>query len=390
MHRAFAFILTVLVAIVFLSRLARAEPPSGKATPVYVLSVWTNDADDQADALTQALRTRVRLAPGWSLAETNQSFETLAIALRCPPTPNQLCLDRIGDQLHADHYIWGTIAKQRAGEVTAELRLWSRGKPQIETSESYSDNLKDASDDALRAVAGRLFSKVTNTRTSGTVVLHAGTATGTAVVDGVEKGKLVEGVAHLDVSPGTHTLSVSVTGFSAPSQTITLVDGGEQDLNFALSPAPAPAIPESPPEPEHATKTPFPTRKVLGYSAVIVGVGLLVTAGIEGASWSSDKNASDKDRQTIPNNVTDVCTTTQPSSAEQDACQKSKNAATAAKLGWIFGGVGAVLTGTGIWLVLSGGESTSDSSAKAAIRSKIDFIPSMGTRAASLDVRVRF
>jgi hypothetical protein len=390
MHRALAFILTVLVAIVFLSRLARAEPPSGKATPVYVLSVWTNDADDQADALTQALRTRVRLAPGWSLAETNQSFETLAIALRCPPTPNQLCLDRIGDQLHADHYIWGTIAKQRVGEVTAELRLWSRGKAQIETSESYSDNLKDASDDALRAVAGRLFSKVTNTRTSGTVVFHAGTATGAALVDSVEKGKLVDGVARLDVSPGTHTLSVSVTGFSAPPQTITLVDGGEQDLNFALSPAPAPAIPESPPEPDHSTKTPFPTRKVLGYSAVIVGVGLLVTAGIEGASWSSDKNASDKDRQTIPNNVTDVCTTTQQSTSEQDACQKSKNAATAAKLGWIFGGVGAVLTGTGIWLVLSGGESTSESSAKAATRSMIDFIPSIGTRASSLDVRVRF
>ena len=55
---------------------------NSKATPIYVLSVWTNDADDQADALTAALRSRVRQLPGWSLAETTQSFETLAIAGR--------------------------------------------------------------------------------------------------------------------------------------------------------------------------------------------------------------------------------------------------------------------------------------------------------------------
>ncbi len=128
----------------------------GRPRPVYVLSVWTNDVDDQADALTQALRSRVRQAPGWSLVETNQSFETLAIALRCPPTPNQLCLDRIGDQLHADHYVWGTMSKEKSGEVTADLRLWTRGMPQVEATESYAENLKRTpSDDALRSVAGR-------------------------------------------------------------------------------------------------------------------------------------------------------------------------------------------------------------------------------------------
>ncbi len=132
MVRAFAPALMALVFTVVLlhSSPALAEPPNGKATPVYVLSIWTNDVDDQADALTAAIRSRVRIAPGWSLAETNQSFETLSLALRCPPTPNQSCLDRIGDQLHADHYVWGTMAKEKAGEVSVELRLWSRGKPQ--------------------------------------------------------------------------------------------------------------------------------------------------------------------------------------------------------------------------------------------------------------------
>jgi hypothetical protein len=393
MPRALALALTVLVvSIVFSSGLAKAEPPSGRATPVYVLSIWTNDSDDQADALTQAIRSRVRLAPSWSLAETNQSFETLAIALRCPPTPNQLCLDRIGDQLHTDHYVWGTMAKQRAGEVTAELRLWTRGKPQVEASESYSDNLKDGSDEALRAVAGRLLAKMTNSGTSGTIVVHAGTANGTVLVDGNEKGKLVEGVARLDVSPGVHALGVNVAGFSAPVQTVTLGDGAAQDVNFALSPAPAASPPPSAAAPESgpAERSGFPVRKVLGYSAVVVGVGFLVTAGIEGASWSSDKNDSDQDRRSIPNTVTNVCVTP-TNSAGQDACQKSKDAATAVKLGWIFAGVGAVLTGTGIWLVLSGGsEPTNDSTSAAVARPKIDVIPTLGRHSGSFDVRATF
>ena len=36
--------------------------------------------------------------------------ETLSIALKCPPKPDPACLKRIGDQLKADHYVWGTMA----------------------------------------------------------------------------------------------------------------------------------------------------------------------------------------------------------------------------------------------------------------------------------------
>jgi hypothetical protein len=394
MHRAFAWILAALVvSMVLPSRSARAEPPSGKATPVYVLSIWTNDSDDQADALTQALRSRVRLAPGWSLAETTQSFETLAIALRCPPTPNQLCLDRIGDQLHADHYIWGTMAKQKAGEVTAEFRLWTRGKPQLEASESYSDNLKDGSDDSLRAVAGRIFAKLTSSTTSGTILIHAGTASGTVLVDGVEKAKLVEGVARLDVARGQHSVNVNVTGFTAPAQTVTLADGAQQDMSFALTPSPSPAPAEATPEQSSGEKSTFPVRKVVGYSAVVAGVGLLVAAGIEGANWVSDRNASDEDRRSVPSTVTDVCATPF-NAAGADACQKSNSAASAVRLGWIFAGVGAVLTGTGIWLVLSdhggGSDVPSEPTARARARPKLDVLPALGARSGSVDVRMTF
>jgi hypothetical protein len=400
MVRAIALALMALVVslALFRSAPALAEPPNGKATPVYVLSVWTNDVDDQADALTQALRSRVRLAPGWSLAETNQSFETLSLALRCPPTPNQSCLDRIGDQLHADHYIWGTMAKEKAGEVTAELRLWSRGKPQVEASETYSENLKEPGDEALKAVAGRLFSKLTSNGTTGTLIVHAGTSSGSVIVDGTPRGKLDGGVGRVDISEGAHTVAVRVPGFTAPSQAVTLQDGGEAEISFALSPAEsaqgAEGAPEQPQEP--AEKKPFPVRKVLGWTTVVVGVGFLVTAGIEGTRWLSDKNDSDTDRNSVPSNVTDVCNQAGGLSgasltAAVDACNKSNDASEAVKLGWIFAGVGAVLAGTGIWLVV--GDHSGDApepAAKAPPRPRFDVLPSIGGRAGSVDVRMTF
>jgi hypothetical protein len=394
MVRAIALALMALVVSLVLLRSAPAlaEPPNGKATPVYVLSVWTNDVDDQADALTQALRGRVRQAPGWSLAETNQSFETLSLALRCPPTPNQSCLDRIGDQLHADHYIWGTLSKEKAGEVSAEMRLWTRGKPQVEASETYAENLKDSGDEALRAVAGRLLSKLTSNGSTGTLVVHAGTSSGSVLVDGTPKGKLDGGLGRVDIPEGAHTVSVRVPGFTAPSQSVTLQDGGEADVSFALTPAEGAAsaegAPEQPQEPRE--KKPFPLRKVFGYTAVVVGVGFLVTAGIEGTRWLSDKNDSDTDRNNVPSSVTDVCA--MPiNQAAADACNKSNDAAQAVKLGWIFAGVGAVLAGTGIWLVV--GDHSGDAPepvAKAPPRPRFDVLPSLGMRAGSVDVRMTF
>ena len=103
MNRALRFVLALTLtlsaaAAVLLPRTARAEAPSAKALPVYVLTISTEDSDDQADALTQSMRSRVRQAQGWSLLETPQSFETLAIALKCPPKPDQPCLQRIADQ----------------------------------------------------------------------------------------------------------------------------------------------------------------------------------------------------------------------------------------------------------------------------------------------------
>jgi predicted ribosomally synthesized peptide with SipW-like signal peptide len=399
MLRATRFAPAILAASAFgaaasVSAPALAEPPNAKATPVYVLSIWTDDSDDQADALTQSLRSRVRQAQGWSLLETPQSFETLAIALKCPARPDPPCLQRIGDQLHADHYVWGTMSKKRgaSGEISADLHLWSRGKGDAEAADTYSDNLKDASDESLRGIAARLFGKMIGTGSVGTFVVHAGSGGGAVLVDGVEKAALEGGLARVDLPAGTHALAVRVPGFDAAGQSVAAPMGGEQDLTFTLTPTPQPPVDSGP-------KTAFPVRKVLGYSAIIAGAGLLVAGGVETVAWFNDNSTSNDDRNHVPapgqnGGVLDVCAN-EVNSYAVDACKRSKDAVTVSTLGWVFGGVGAALVGTGVWLLTTdhgSAEAQRDTTARAPVAPKpsFDVLPLVGTRGGSVDLRMKF
>jgi hypothetical protein len=411
---ALSVVLMALMSV--LARTARAEPPNQKAMPVYVLSVLTEDADDQADALTQALRARVRQAPGLSLLETQQSLETLTIALRCPPHPDAPCLQRIGDQLHADHYLWGSLAKKRGGQVEIEAHFWSRGRPQLDATESYSDNLKDPGDEALKAVATKLVSELTGSPSGGgsssgsggggggktpstgpgTLVVHAGSEGGTVSVDGVEKGTLEEGTARIELPEGSHTVTVHVPGFKAPSLTTTIKAGGEQEVSFALAAGSESSGQSSSPEEPGASK-PFPVRKVVGWSLVVAG-GLGAGAAIYGlVSWVGDKNDSDKQRANIPANVGDACNVGGPNpppymASATAACNDSKDAQTNSTIAWVGGLVALAAGGVGTFLLLTDheGDSPSARRAPAPAMRVVALTPTIGPHQGGLHLKVEF
>jgi hypothetical protein len=378
-----ALALLAALMLVTFARLARAEPPGPRATPVYVLSIWTEDADDTADALTQALRSRVRRAQGWSLLETTQSFETLAIALKCPARPDPPCLLRIADQIHADRYVWGTMARKQSGKVTAEMHLWSRGKRPTDASETYAENLKDAGDGSLRQIASRLFGRLTGGVAGGTLVVHAGSGAGSVTVDGVDQALLDGGVARVDLGGGTHAIGVRVAGFEAPAQEGSVSPGDEEEMTFTLSPV-------APEAPEREGRSSFPTRKVVTYSALVAGGVLVVAGGIEGIAWLEDSHASKVDRQSVPPSVTNVCET-EVNGAALDACQRSRNAQRVSALGWVFAGVGGALLGTGIFLMHDGhGSSHPPQSAAIPVKSRMTLLPRVDTRGGAVDLRVTF
>jgi hypothetical protein len=371
---AFAFLVATL--FVLASGRAYAEQNNPKATPVYVLDIDTDDSDDQADALTQALRARVRAAPGWSLSETTQSLQKLIVVLKCPPKPDAACLQHIADQIKADRFVWGQMTK-KGNQVTINLHMWTRGKPDASASETYSDNLKDPNDDALKKIAAKLFAAVTGSVSSGTLTVRVqGSATGMVLVDGQERARLDNGVAKVDVPGGTHTVEVRASGFDSWSQQVTINAGAEQEVTATLT-AGKPGG-----EPPPVTPSRVPWRKYVAYGLIGLGAVTLGFAGFEGIKFLGAKGDLNDDRGKVSSSVQDVCADLSTPAAI-DACQKYKDAKDARSLGIIVGAIGAaVLAGGVVLLVTDKPEQPKDQA--------VHVVPRISPTAGGIDVIVRF
>ncbi len=356
----FAIALLAAALLTSIGVRARADSYTPKATAVYVLEILTDDSDEQADALTQALRARARSSPGWTLLETQQSLEKLTVILHCPPKPDAPCLQHIGDTLKADRYIWGTMSKKGAHQVGVELHLWARGKPDVKSEQVLSDNLKDPSDDGLKKVAADLFAVVTGGVTTGSVTVHAGTAGGMVLIDGAERARLDGGTTKIDVAVGPHTLEVRADGSQTWTQQITIVAGGDQDITATLVPAGSSVLP--PPE---APSKPLPVRKIIGYSLVGLGVVAVAVGVYGGVKFLGDKGDLDDDRANIPTNVGDACAAKE-TIVEINACNSYNSAHNDRTLELVGLGVGAALVAGGLVVLFTdhGNESTTPTAGK--------------------------
>lgn len=84
-------------------------------------------------------------------------MSALMPVLSCPRPPDSACLDGISKQLGTDQYFWGFVKKASVPDaVVAELHYWERGEAEHVALETYSSNLTDQNDDALRRIAAQL------------------------------------------------------------------------------------------------------------------------------------------------------------------------------------------------------------------------------------------
>jgi hypothetical protein len=274
--------------------------------------------------------------------------------------------------------------KKGAGEVTADVHLWSRGRPETDATEAYSDNLKDASDESLRGVATRLFAKLTGGVSGGTVVVHAGTGKGTVLVDGVDRGALDGGTARVDVPAGSHTITVKVPGFDAQPQTATVAMASDQDMTFTLNPVAAPP-PETP-------STGPSARKVGEWTAIVVGGGLMAGGVVMGVKWLVDYLHGKDLQNKIPTTTQDACQRLGDQN-EKDLCDTSKTVTTDYTIGWILGGAGAAVLGTGLLLLVTDHSSKEGGPAAEQppqAKPRFEVVPQVGARSASMGLRVTF
>src|SRR4051794_1055170 len=193
--RAFPTVLVLLLAVLALPHVAHADQPGAHTVPVAVLAFDSEDAEEQADAITGAVRSRIRAAQGWSLIETTQSLGMMTAAFKCPSRPPPDCQQKIAEQIKAERYIFGFVAKgPTAGSVTAEIHLYQKGKADTVLKETYADNLKDSNDDTLRKIAARIVERLGGTAV-GVIVVRSSDQTGDVVVDGEKHVPLDKGTA---------------------------------------------------------------------------------------------------------------------------------------------------------------------------------------------------
>lgn len=377
-----------LAVLVVLCGSARAQ--SWKPQRLPVLELDSDDSDEQAEALTRALRSRVRSANEWTLVESTQSLSMLTAALRCPKRPDTACLQHIGDQIKSDRFVWGFVSKSNEHQVTADLHLWTRGKPDVGVKETYSDNLRDENDDTMRKIASRIFDRLTG-GASAMIVVHAGTGDGTVTVDGDQKESLDHGAAALIVKGGPHVVEVRTPGFLVASQKVVAVPGSSFDVNVPLTPE-APSLPAEEPT------GPRSTRRVLGWTGVIGG-GALLAAGVALAIvFESNRSALNTDRQNNYGNATQGLTIEDPcepppgeSNPSTTAGCNARNLAQAVLIPEIVAlGAGGALVVTGISL-LAGDTKQEPTSAVARMGlTRLRLTPRLGLRAGFLALSASF
>lgn len=310
-------VIAVLFATIFVVSpgIARADSSTAHSAQVAVLAFDSDDAEEQADALTAALRSRIRASQGWSLIETSQSLGMLTAALRCPGKPIPAdCEQRIGDQIKSERYIFGYVTKgPQAGQVTAEIHLYQKNKPDTVIRESYADNLKDQNDDTLRKIAQRVLDRLGGTAV-GTIVVRMGGESGEVIVDGDKRVPLQNGTARLELAPGGHSVEVVANG-QPPQKRNVLVNAGKEtivDLQLAAS--------SNTPSDQKGSEKPFPTRKVVAGGLAVVGIGLGVLAVERFFAYLDTKDHFDNDRNAQGLKYDDP-KRFQPTSGEIDVCE---------------------------------------------------------------------
>jgi hypothetical protein len=370
---------------------ASADPSGPDALPIHVVSVKTDDVDDQAEALTAALKAEVRKLHGWSLGDGDFSLEVLTLALRCPTPPDAACEVRIADQIKANRFVWGTVKRAPGKRVAGTLHLWTRDQGQTKVDIAFSDNLTDSHDDALRRVVQDALATLTGGPPKGSVRVSAGTVNGQVFIDGQPSGSIRDGSTTIFVPVGTHKVEVRAPGYAPAVGEVTVRPNSSVGLSL------------SPQTEEEARKAgrPLSARRIGGYGALVAG-GALAVGGV----YSSLRvNSISKDegfavyRSVVDGDVCDAARAgasanpkyqavllAQKAPTDAEITDKCSSASTFQTLQWVFYGLGAVSLGVGAYLLATDKPSADRPSTAARVR----VLPSVWSSSGRLDVHVSF
>jgi hypothetical protein len=401
-----------MLALTLIVLSARAAPKHA----VQVLILQSEDAVPQAQALTAALKTAVDRVRGHTLAEGDYSFEVLSLAMGCDDPPDAECLTRIGVKIGASRYVWGTMVRE-GGKVVATLHLWRRGGTMTDIRVRYSSALLDPEDDALRELAAKAFLELTKESSSlgvddevaghpapaparaakssgeseawqeskGKLVISAGGVDGEVVIDGRPAGPIRDGHAEFDVPIGEHYVVVRAPGYREAVGTVMVT--GRKRARLTLYPEQRGSVRQALNWNEEESSS----NSGAGWGAI--GVGALMTAaGVystvklrsinDGPELSGYRSAFRADQNVCLEADKGTAVPGQASPSRiKDLCSQAR---TFEALQYVFFGLGAVATGTGVLILLT------DDSGEQKSASALKISPEVGRRQGGVRLEMLF
>jgi len=387
------FVVMSALALGFISaKSVHAEVPGPNAASLPVVGIASEDAHDQAAALTQALRSSVRASQGWSLPEREYSLEVLSLTLGCGDVPDVPCQRRIADEIQADRYVWGTMRRVPGSrDVIVDLNLFERELPGGTLQLRYADNLVEGGDEILKQLAASAIQKLTGGAPRGTLQLKAVSSSGQIFVDGQAFGTLQEGGALLRLAPGEHRVEVHGdvglemgTIVVRPNETVQLVLGSNRPIDPHV-------------ELERDSKRDW--RPIAGWVGVGVGGGLVlggVVSALQVSSLQDDYGFQQyRSGFAASENVCDAARAGRRSNAPGASTPRAVNelcdkADTYTTLQYVFFGTGVAAIGVGAYFLISSALDDGQQPTTGARAGSIAVLPSMGPGGGALDLHMTF
>jgi hypothetical protein len=260
------------------------------AVTVAVLGLEPNDVPESLAAqLTDALRQRVaamagvRMIPGKDLIEVKIVFGCDAEL----PT----CMAQAGKTIGAEKLIYGSLKKgANKGSVTVALKVLDVKGAMVEKFVNDTVQKRELASSNVAASAGKWLAQLLEEQ-KPTLAVSSDPSGATIAIDGQSFGKTPASLREL--SPGTHTVALSLPGRKTVVRTVELRAGKESEVTASLEPEVAvrpkskePPKVQQPPEenplvvrkPEETKSNPHPGR-----TAKIVAGGLLGGALVTGS-----------------------------------------------------------------------------------------------------------
>src|SRR4051812_43183936 len=276
---------TILAALAVLFAVSSA---SAAEVSVAVLGLEPVDVPEPlAQQLTDALRQRASSTGGVRMVQGKDLIEVKMVFGCDGELP--ACMAQAGKTLGAEKLLYGTVKKGASKTtVTVALKLLDVKTAVVEKFVNDTVQKRELAGNNVNAAAGRWFGQLLEVEAKPTLTVTSDPAGANVSVDGNSYGRTP--LTLRDLAPGTHQVTVSMSGRQTYTKNVELRPGGSHDVVATLE-AEAPVVvrkePKQPTPPEPLPLvTPTPTPRPLplrnehpGRTAKIVA-GVLVGAAV--------------------------------------------------------------------------------------------------------------